>query len=98
MPRFAWTVVSLVILSGAYLGWEAAANRNSRVYAASVGTRIISSPQNSTVAIVRIPVASSTQRELALEVVRLKTRNRRLEALNKILRERGLENTRRVTR
>lgn len=85
-----WKVVGIVLLAGACLGWKVAANRLSNVYAASpsVKTQVIVFPHTSTVAAVYVPAPVSRDEQQAVELKRLKTRTRRLEALVKVLQER----------
>ena len=94
--RTGWSVIAVVVIAGLYLGWEAAAQRSSKVYAASpaISTEVVSFPHSSTVAVVPVPAALSMEEQQALELARLEARTRRLEALVKVLRARQAENDR----
>jgi hypothetical protein len=102
--RTGWKIIALVLLSGTYLGWEVAANHTAKVYAASpssqppIRTERVVFPHTSTVAVVSIPTAISTEQSQARELARLKARTRRLEALVKVLQDRKLESEGREAR
>jgi hypothetical protein len=83
-------VIGVVLLAGGYLGWKAAAHSPQRHAApAPTGmTRVVSLPRTYTVAVVNVPAPISKNESDARELAELKARNRRLEALVKVLRAR----------
>ncbi len=89
----AWKLLAVFTLGGVCLGWQAAASRTAQVYAASSSvptkTQILAFPRAAaTVTVVQVPAALSAEQQQALEIAKLKTRQRRLEALVRVLRER----------
>ncbi len=88
--------ISLVCVAGAVLGWDAAAATHSsktKSHAVAAETvvrgemRMAASP-SSTLMVVPVPAALSERARQAQEMARLAARNRRLEALVKVLRSR----------
>jgi hypothetical protein len=86
--RSRWKIILTVALVGVVLGWTSAAARAPWAYAANPAfkTRIITFPRTYTVAVVPMPAALSAKQEQTRELRRLKTRNRRLESLVRVLR------------
>ncbi len=84
-------IVGLVALAGAALGWDAAAaTHSSRTHGALSVTpvEIVSLHRTSTLVIVPMPQSPSSEARQAVELARLKARNRRLEALVRVSRNR----------
>ena len=90
-------VVTLVWLGGAVLGWNAAAaTHGSLLNAASAPLKTTSpfaEPASSTLVVVPVPSAMSRDYRRTQEIERLEARNRRLEALVRVLRNRETERT-----
>ncbi len=84
-------IVGMVSLAGAVLGWDTAATHagTNRMKAAPVNVAYdVTPPASSTLVVVHVPSADSDEEERAQEVARLETRNRRLEALVRVLKNR----------
>jgi hypothetical protein len=87
-------IVGIVSLGGAVLGWDTAATHSTTKHAAAIHLNEVPTanrPESSTLVVVRVPAAVSNEEERAQEVARLEVRNRRLEALVRVLKTREAE-------
>jgi hypothetical protein len=90
-----WKMIGVVLLAGAGLGWATAATHSSRVHAAGatpIPTEIVPLLHNSTLAVVPIPAPLSMDQRQSSELAQLRARNRRLEALLRVMRDRESQN------
>lgn len=90
-------LIGIFWVGGAVLGWDTAAATHSTRSHAAVAPRVervmaMSLPHSSTLVVVRVPAMPLTSEERRQrELEKLATRNRRLEALVRVLRNRQAE-------
>ena len=90
MHRSGWKLPTVVLLAGAMVGWATGVVHANRVQATSplIRTEIVSVPETSSVAIVRVPAALSVEERQSRELARLRARNRHLQILLREMRAR----------
>ena len=90
MHRSSWKLPTFVLLAGALVGWATGVAHANRVQATSplIETEIVSVPETSSVAVVRVPAALSVEERQSRELARLRARNRHLEVLLREMRDR----------